>query len=498
MRPIGAIMRLSFVALTSLALISCTAQPDAPNLAADAGALASPDVAPPPTPWDSGPDLLADAGSTDIAPVPQDVGAITPGEFDAGIATPEPPPPPHEDDVCAEACLGMPCGRECRQQCTIALPGVPETDREEYLRCIHDTSCETWRCLPDREISQACQDVCSNRSLRRCDVELNNDPLICGHECEGLLAMMTGPARQAWLQCSINRCGQGRRPVNCKPTDFLGPTPSQACIDRGTSIVQCEQDQNRSAWAAAWECEGWRSPSDQANLGGNLLVECIADVACSGSDWYRCLINSQIQTGRGEVIGELCRNAERCEGLNIFCQMMANGLTRGIGEVGLEGIHQCLRQAGDDCETIRNCIIGIWDPNRVEVHPLCRQACIACGDATEQCIHTCSRMRNSMSTEQGATYDTCIRNRASQEQCGEFLPSTCIPPALPAVSQTCRSYVSHMRNRCPGTRFYNPVVLESWCALSGVRTGLTNLQSLTECVDRTGCGGVNVWETCTR
>ena len=488
-----------FLILLTFAVGACTAQPDAPELAIDAGVAPVEDAsAPIDPPWDSGPDLLADAGSTDIESLPQDVGTMDPGEYDAGFTPPDPPDPPPEEDVCAEACLGMPCGRQCRAQCRVALPGVPVDEREEYLRCINTSSCETWRCLPDREISQACQDVCDNRSLRQCSVELNADPMICGHECEGLLAMMSPPARQAWLQCSVNQCGIERRRVNCDPTDFLGPPPTQACINRGTTLVQCERDRDRSAWAAAWECEGWRSPNDQAGLGGNTLVNCLADATCAPQDFYRCLIQSQEETGLAETVSEVCRRAERCEGLNVFCQMMANGLTRGVGQTGLEGIHECLRNAGDSCDDNRRCIVGIWDPNVVEVHPLCRQACIACGDPTENCIHNCSRMRNSMSLEQAATYDTCIRNRAAAEQCGEFLPTTCVAPALPAVADTCRRYVEHMTDRCPGTRFYNPVVLEGWCALSGVRSGLTNLESLTECVNRTGCGAVNLWETCTR
>lgn len=494
-------MRLSlFLALFALAFGACTAQPDAPDLSSDAGVVTPPtDLDSGVMAWDSGPDLLADAGSTDVPVLGQDVGEMEPGDYDAGFEPPEPPEPPPEEDVCAEACLGMPCGRECRAQCRVALPGVPVPERDEYLECIHDTSCETWRCLPDREISQACQDVCDNRSLRQCSVELNGDPMICGHECEGLLAMMAPPARQAWLQCAVNQCGaqRGRR-YNCSPTDYLGPAPTQACINRGLTVAECERDRDRSAWAAAWECEGWRTPNDQTGLGGNALVECLSDASCDGGDWYRCLIRSQDHTGRAETIGEVCRQAERCEGLGMYCQMMANGLTRAVGQTGLENIHNCLRAAQDSCQDIRTCLQGIWDPNAVEVHPLCRQACIACEDPTEQCIHNCSRMRNSMGTEQTATYDTCIRNRAAARECGEFLPSTCLAPALPTVAQTCQQYVSHMIDRCPGTRFYNPVVLEGWCALSGVRSGLTNLDSLTECINRTGCGAVNLWETCTR
>ena len=222
-RGTGVVMRTFIsIACFGLTLGACTAQPDAPNLAADTG-LNQTDAAPDAgtMAWDSGPDLLADAGSTDISELAQDVGTIDPGEYDAGFEPPDTPPPPHEEDVCAEACLGMPCGRECRQQCTIALPGVPEDERQEYLRCIHDTSCETWRCLPDREISQACQDVCANRSLRQCEVELTADPIVCGHECEGLLAMMSGPAQQAWLQCSVNQCGQQQRRVTTSSYDGL-------------------------------------------------------------------------------------------------------------------------------------------------------------------------------------------------------------------------------------------------------------------------------------
>jgi hypothetical protein len=178
--------------------------------------------------------------------------------------------------------------------------------------------------------------------------------------------------------------------------------------------------------------------------------------------------------------------------------MQANGFTRAVGEVGVEQIHNCLIAAGESCDGIRTCIQGVWDPNQVTVVPLCRQACIACGDVTEACIHTCSRLRTSMSHAQAATYDECIRNRAAAEQCGEFLPSACIAPALPAVADTCQRYIAHMSRRCPGTRFYNPVLLQSWCALSGVRSGLTNFQSLAACVDRVGCAAVNVWESCTR
>ena len=491
--------QLSLALLSFVVLSGCTAEPDAPDLATDAAVTPAEDAgAPVDPPWDSGPDLLADAGSTDIEPLAQDVGTMDPGEYDAGFTPPDPPEPPPEEDVCAEACLGMPCGRECRAQCRVALPGVPAEEREEYLRCINQTSCESWRCLPDREISQECQDVCDNRSLRQCSVELSADPTVCGHECEGLLAMMAPPARQAWLQCTINQCGIDRRRVNCDPSDYLGPAPTQACINRGTTVVQCERDRDRSAWAAAWECEGWRTPNDQSGLGGNTLVNCLSDATCAPQDWYRCMIQSQEYTGLGETVAELCRRAERCEGLGVYCQLMANGLTRAIGQTGLDNIHECLRNAGDTCEENRACIVGVWDPNAVEVHPLCRQACIGCGDPTEQCIHNCSRMRNSMSREQTATYDTCIRNRAAARQCGEFLPTTCLPPALPTVADTCRRYVDHMVDRCPGTRFYNPSVLQGWCALSGVRSGLTNLRSLTECIDRTGCGAVNLWETCTR
>ena len=120
-------MRLSlFLALFALASGACTAQPDAPDLSSDTG------VVTPPTAvdsgvmaWDSGPDLLADAGSTDVPALGQDVGEMEPGDYDAGFEPPEPPEPPPEEDVCAEACLGMPCGRECRAQCRVALPGVP-------------------------------------------------------------------------------------------------------------------------------------------------------------------------------------------------------------------------------------------------------------------------------------------------------------------------------------------------------------------------------------
>ena len=156
----------------------------------------------------------------------------------------------------------------------------------------------------------------------------------------------------------------------------------------------------------------------------------------------------------------------------MYCQLMANGLTRAIGQTGLDNIHECLRNAGDTCEENRACIVGVWDPNAVEVHPLCRQACIGCGDPTEQCIHNCSRMRNSMSREQTATYDTCIRNRAAARQCGEFLPTTCLPPALPTVADTCRRYVDHMVDRALGlgstTRGLQGLVRFSGC--SGLTT----------------------------
>jgi hypothetical protein len=490
---------LSIYLIFVLALGACTAQPDAPDLNGDAGLAQGDGGQGAGTPaWDSGPDLLADAGSTDVGELAQDIGSLAPGEYDAGFHPPEPPPPAHEQDRCAESCLGMPCGRECRRSCTLALPGIAEADQVDYLRCVHESSCEPWRCLPDREISQVCQDVCANRRLRQCSVELNADPLICGHECEGLLGMMTPPARQAWLQCSIEQCGVLPRQVNCNPQHFLGPTPSQACIDRGNTIVACERNRNRSTWEAAWECESWRSPSDQPNLGGNSLVECLAGATCAPADWYRCLIRSQEATGRAETVAEVCRNAERCEGLGTYCQMMANGFTRAIGETGLQQIHSCLRNAGEGCEDIRRCIQGVWDPNHVEVTPLCRQACIACNDATEACINTCSRLRNSLSLPQTEIYDSCLTNRAAARECGGFLPSTCISPALPAVASTCQRYIDHMSDRCPGTRFFNPTTLKAWCALSGVRTGLTDFESLSACIDRTGCAGVNAWETCTR
>jgi len=489
---------LTLLALAGL--IACTAEPNAPGLEGDAGsagdAAVAADAGRPPR--DTGPDLLADAGSTDVPPLAQDVGGLPPGNYDAGFEPPEPPPPPHEEDHCAQACLGMPCGRECRAACNIALPAMTEDERPEYLACLNETSCEPWRCLPNREASEVCQQVCDNRALRQCDVTLSADEDVCGYECDGLLAMMSPPARQAWLQCTINECGTERRAVNCDPTTYLGPPPTQACINRGLVAVTCEPRRNRSAWEAAWECEGWRTPADQEGLGGNEMVECLGNAGCGGPDFYRCMIRSQEATGRGDEVAEACRHAERCEGLGAYCQLMANGLTRVMGQVGMERVNACLLAAEDSCDDIRTCIQGMWDPNQVEVEPLCRQACIGCNDPTEACIHACSRLHNSMSHSQADTYMECIRNRAAAEQCGDFLPATCIAPALPSVDATCRAYVNHMINRCPGTRFYNPEALVSWCSLSGVRSGLTNLETLTACVDRTGCAAPNLWEACTR
>ncbi len=80
-----------FLVLLAIAVGACTAQPEAPDLATDTGVAVTVDSGTPiDPPWDSGPDLLADAGSTDVEILPQDVGTIDPGEYDAGFTPPDP------------------------------------------------------------------------------------------------------------------------------------------------------------------------------------------------------------------------------------------------------------------------------------------------------------------------------------------------------------------------------------------------------------------------
>jgi hypothetical protein len=481
---------------------ACTATPEAPDIEnRDAGNSNADASAPAPDSgfpdYDSGPSVFSDAGDPDVAWLPQDAGAVRPGgTFDAGYNPELPEDPPPLGDPCAETCVGRPCAEACRNNCRFALPGMPESQRAGFLGCIAQNTCDTDQCMPDVVIPEACEDLCENGSRRRCDLDIGDNQSSCRRNCLGWLTLMTPPAREAFLQCGIERCSRNNS-INCNPASFLGPTPSQTCIDVGLRGADCGDDQRRNPWQIAWECEGWRSPVDQGSLGGNVLVECLAGAECGGGAFYGCMIESQAATGRRARIGELCDGAARCGEPNIGCQLINNGMTRLVGEVGLAATEVCLEAAGADCDAIGSCLQRNWDPGIANAPELCRQSCIRCGEATDACVNTCTRLRHSMSLAQGATYDRCLTNRAAANDCGTSIGITCLTPALPQVAQHCQSYVNHLVATCSGVRYYNPELLVGWCALGGVRTGLADAETFIECVDRTGCG-VNTWEACSR
>jgi hypothetical protein len=481
---------------------ACTATPDAPDInQPDAGtpsadaAVHAPDSGFPD--YDSGPSVFSDAGDPDVAWLPQDAGPIRPGgQFDAGYNPEIPEDPPPIGDPCADTCLGRPCAEACRASCRFALPGMPESQRTGFLGCIAQNTCDTAQCMPEVVIPTACVALCDNGARRRCGIDIGDNAADCGRNCLGLLTMMTPPAREAFLQCGIELCGGDDR-ITCDPGSFLGPTPSQTCIDVGVRGVECGDREGRNPWQIAWECEGWRSPSDQANLGGNALVECLSGAPCGGGAFYGCMIESQVATGRRARIGEICDGAARCGEPNIGCQMITNGMTRLVGEVGIEATEECLEAAGADCDAIQSCLQRNWNPGLANAPEICRQSCIRCDEPTDACVNTCTRLRHSMSLEQAVTYETCLTNRAGANDCGTSIGVTCLTPALPQVTQICRSYVNHLVGTCSGVRYYNPELLVGWCALGGVRTGLADAESFIACVDRTGCG-VNTWEACSR
>ncbi|MBM66394.1 MAG: hypothetical protein CMH55_09190 [Myxococcales bacterium] len=492
-------MRKILVSSFIMGLLACQNTVEAPGIAVDGGldlppaADAGPtDLGPLFPSFDAGPPQpVPDAGSTDINDLP-------PAVFDAGFDEEEVPDDPPEEDYCGRACFGLPCAEECRFFCRFGLVGLQPEDREDYLRCIMDNSCEADSCLEEEpEVPQGCIDLCANRDLERCGVELGDSDQECHLYCRSVLAMMTSPARQAWLDCGVNQCSR-RRPVNCDPASFFGPTPSQVCLDVANWRRTCEPNREESLWQDAYECESWRAPADQNNLsGGTHMVNCLREANCGAGGWYQCLVAAATAQGRRQAIVEACAAANECGGETGWnCQLFLTGFTRLMGERGISDLGTCIREAGEDCEAISTCLARNWQsiaaPNDV-----CRESCLACNDTSDFCLGECMRFRASLTHPQAEAYEGCLLARIRANSCEDVNPVGCIRAALPQVAATCNDYVEHLRDRCANARYYSDVMLNGWCAMGGVRTGLLTPENLRQCVDRTGCA-VNTWEACSR
>ena len=107
------------------------------------------------------------------------------------------------------------------------------------------------------------------------------------------------------------------------------------------------------------------------------------------------------------------------------------------------------------------------------------------------------RVRASLTNTQAEAYEGCLLARIRANSCDEVNPVGCIRAALPQVADTCNDYVEYLRDRCANARYYSDIMLNGWCAMGGVRTGLLTPENLRQCVDRTGCA-VNTWEACSR
>lgn len=491
-------MRLAAV-IGLLSLIACDATPGAPDLNIDGGigniplADAGPtDLGPLFPSFDAGPARpVPDAGATDI-------GGLPPASFDAGFDDEEVPDDPPQEDLCGEACFGMPCAEDCRFLCRVGLVGLQQADREDYLRCVMDNSCDVEACLEEEvEVPQSCIDLCSNRDRERCGIDLGDDDRTCHLYCRSTLAMMTSPARQAWLDCGINQCSR-RNPVDCNPLTFLGPTPSQTCLDVANWRRTCDPNRRESLWSDAYECESWRAPADQnRHSGGTHMIQCMSEANCGAGGWYACMVEAGTQQGRRDQIVEACAQANQCGGeVNWNCQLYLTGFTRMMGQRGIHDLGNCIRDAGDDCEAITTCLERNWQAITGPGDP-CRESCLACGDTSDFCLGICMRFRASLTNVQAAAYEGCLLDRVRSRSCEEVNPVDCIQAALPNVANTCGDFVSYLQNRCASSRYYSEIMLNGWCALNGTRTGLLDSRNLRECVDRTGCA-VNTWEACSR
>jgi hypothetical protein len=465
-------------------VLGCSPGPEAPaidggsaqvdsGMAADSGAAPAPGV-------DAGRPPVRDSGqsATDATRPPS-------AEVDAGFVRSQPEPP--EGDACADICAHTDCQEDCLIYCRLGELATGGDQRREFLGCLQDNPCDHRQCWPEIEVGEACREICDDRSkLERCSIDflIEAGEDICPQVCTGMLARFEPANAQAWLDCAVNVCREGRH-VDCNPEIFMGPTPSQVCLDAGRSAATCPGS-HQHYFAEAWECEHYRSPIEQRGLGGNALAECMAQThSCGDMRLYECLTQAEQASGRSAAIQELCAPLAQCPDDNVFgCRAMAAGMTPMMGNRQVQLMAECIAAAGSDCNALERCVD--WNFEEMALSQSCRDACSGCGqgDWGEQCARLCNWTERSMSVDDAARFGECV----AQNTCS--LPhqlAECGRQILPEVGQICQGFWQQTGRRCPSWRHESSAMVEIFCMLSGVRTGVISGDALNRCGETIGC-----------
>ncbi len=481
-------MRLLAPALLLMMIACPSPRPEAPPLAdrdggvADAGPAALDTGLPGNTDGGSG---EADAGEVEPPNIP-------PARVDAGY-TPEVPEPPPAD-ACEGACGQGECQEDCWEMCTLVSHALGGEQRTEFLECLEGRdSCEAEGCIPrDPEVTSECETVCGlqagepdpNLEPSRC-AGLDEDPATCLLECNASLSIMAPAAQQAWLHCSLDQC-RANPDQECDVEAFLSPTPSQACIDTIEHIDRCEDESGSPTWGRAHtECELYRSPAEQRDLGGDAWVECLANTQVCG-DWVyiECLSAMEAATGRGAAVREMCDPVSQCdEGLGYQCRIWGQGLTGLVGGYAIEQLRRCLDDRRDDCGGMSECLEQLVDrPAMTEEDP-CIAHCNRCQLPGSVCGAMCVRVRNSLSVRDAERLHGCMENA----QCGLDMLTRCSREVLPRTVRTCERFLEASQARCPRAFEAPATVYAPWCALGGVRTGYLTEEAMMDCAERIPC-----------
>lgn len=341
--------------------------------------------------------------------------------------------------------------------------------------------------------------------------------MACPEVCTAQLASMLPAARQAFLQCGIQRCvasgqscsGNGQCPEAercgagrcipdrlCPAIDFIGPSPSQECLQVAQYRERCRGPRTESLYKLAWECEGWRPNRDNLDwAGGNVYISCLANrEECDGMNAYwQCLGTASAAMGRRRVAQEACGHVAGCDGGRGWtCNWVMAGVGRFMGRYVERRLARCTAAAGMDCEALVDCVDNLWTTN--EPGDDCGMACARCGQINDACINLCMYHRNSMTFPQAEAYRHCLRHNPN---CENNIAERCVREVLPEEMVICDELMDAI-GQCAEWEAYtanNP--WPGWCAIGGLRTGLLDGPQLQECVDRTNCA-VNPWEACAR
>jgi hypothetical protein len=340
---------------------------------------------------------------------------------------------------------------------------------------------------PPGSVLAECENICGREAeMRSCGVEFVEqiDRDRCALFCSSLVASMEPANAQAFLDCTVNVCRPDHA-VDCAETLFLGPTPSQTCIEAGHQIASCP-DSDTHFFEDAWRCESYRSPSEQSGLGGTGFVECLASsTACGDMASVVCLTEAMERSGRSAAIQELCRPVANCDQEQGFgCRAMASGITPVLGGRHVEMLGECIAAAQGDCDALAGC--ADWDLEEAAISTACREGCSACGedDWTETCQNLCNWTERSLSGTDARSYTACV----TENSCN--LPhqlAACSRRVLPELGATCERFWQRATSRCNEWREVPAAFVEISCSLSGVRTGTIDEAALLRCADRMDC-----------